>query len=56
MSKRKVRRLGAVVYLIAHGFRVGDCGAEEAVPLQSPVQAGSVVVARRLSSYGSSVQ
>lgn len=31
-------------YLFAHGFRVGDGGAEEAVPLQPAVQTGPVVV------------
>lgn len=31
-------------YLLAHGFRVGDSGAEETVPLQAPVQPRPVVV------------
>lgn len=30
--------------LLAHGLGVGDSGAEEAVPLQAPVEAGPVVV------------
>ena len=31
-------------YLFPHGFRVSDGGTEEAIPLQSPVQSGPVVV------------
>lgn len=31
-------------YLLAHGLRVGDGGAEEAIPLQPSVEAGPVVV------------
>lgn len=30
--------------LLAHGLRVGDSGAEEAIPLQTPIEAGPVVV------------
>lgn len=30
--------------LLAHGLRVGDSGAEEAIPLQTPVVASPVVV------------
>lgn len=33
------------MYLLAHGFRVGDSCAEEAVPLQSAVESGPVIVA-----------
>lgn len=32
------------LYLLAHGLRVGNGGAEEAVPLQSAVQSGPVVM------------
>lgn len=32
-------------YLLAHGFRVGNRGAEEAVPLQPAVESGPVIVA-----------
>lgn len=31
-------------HLLAHGFGVGDGGAEEAIPLQPPVEPGPVVV------------
>lgn len=30
--------------LLAHGFRIGDRGAEEAVPFQTPVETGPVIV------------
>lgn len=30
--------------LLAHGLRVGDSGAEEAVPFQTPVEASPVVM------------
>lgn len=30
--------------LLAHGLRVGDSGAEEAIPLQTPIEASPVVV------------
>lgn len=33
------------MYLLAHGLRVGDSCAEEAIPLQSAVQSGPVIVA-----------
>lgn len=32
------------MYLFAHGLRVGDSRAKEAVPLQPAVQSGPVVV------------
>lgn len=34
-----------LTYLLAHGLRVSDSCAEEAVPLQSAVESGPVVVA-----------
>jgi len=34
-----------VQYLLAHGLRVGDRCAEEAIPLQPAVEAGPVIVA-----------
>lgn len=33
------------MYLFAHWFRVGNSCAEEAVPLQSAVESGPVIVA-----------
>lgn len=33
------------MYLLAHGLRVGDSCAEEAVPLQSAVESRPVIVA-----------
>lgn len=33
------------MHLFSHGLRVGDGGAEEAVPLQPAVQSGPVIVA-----------
>lgn len=32
------------MYLLAHGFRVGDSCAEEAIPLQSTVESSPVIV------------
>ena len=35
---------GPQTYLLAHGLGVGDGCAEEAIPLETPVEAGPVVV------------
>lgn len=35
---------GPLTYLLAHGLRIGDSCAEEAVPLESPIEASPVVV------------
>lgn len=33
------------MYLLAHGFRIGDRCAEEAIPLQSAIESSPVIVA-----------
>lgn len=33
------------MYLLAHGFRIGDSCAEEAIPLQSAIESSPVIVA-----------
>ena len=46
-SKERVELLTIIsdANLLAHGLRVGYCGAEEAIPLQSAIEPGPVVVA-----------